>query len=92
MLRRSTRRKVHLLEKERAWFHRQPAFKQARAHVLERFREDAHGNYYNPDELEAGVRVAKVARASAVASPRPQPAPSALPPSPHRGLRRLPPR
>ena len=26
---------------------------QARAHVLERFREDAHGNFYNPDELAA---------------------------------------
>ena len=30
-----------------------PHATQARAHVLERFREDAHGNFYNPDELAA---------------------------------------
>jgi len=43
---------LRLLEKERAWFHKQPIFLETRAHVLKNFKKAPSGLYYNVAAVE----------------------------------------
>ena len=47
--------KVKLLKKEEEWFHKQAAFKKARDHVLENWKQDTHGNCAPRPRVTAGV-------------------------------------
>lgn len=51
---------LRIFNRERAWFHAQAAFKQARAHALETFKEDGAGNWCAYSRTCARLRCAAV--------------------------------
>ena len=71
---------LKIFNRERAWFHAQAAFKQARAHALETFKEDGTGHWCaahtpkrSPRSCCTQMLHANVARKCCTRPPRPSP-------------------